>query len=122
MGQHPIVPRNAITTAMQTNPSRRHHAPPRWTQPVRPLIGLLVVWLTCSQPAQAQPQVDVALAGLAYSGSADTLDKRFPYSRRYEAEQKAAGTSIGQQLLRMLSTNTSVQSPPPPAAHRPATR
>lgn len=70
---------------------------------LRRCAALLVVWAAAAQSALAQQMVDVALAGLAYSGSANTLDERFQYSRRYEEEQKKAGTPLGQQLLGMTA-------------------
>lgn len=66
--------------------------------------GLLFAWAVCAHSALAQPAVDVALAGLAYSGSASTIEQRFEYSRRFEQEQTRAGTPIGQQMLSMLSS------------------
>jgi hypothetical protein len=65
--------------------------------------GLLFIWVACAQSASAQQLVDVAMAGFAYSGSASTIEQRFPYSLRYETEQKQAGTPIGKQLLGMLA-------------------
>lgn len=65
--------------------------------------GLLFAWVACTHSVSAQQVVDVALAGFAYSGSASTIEQRFPYSLRYENEQKQTGTPIGQQLLGMLA-------------------
>lgn len=65
--------------------------------------ALLVVWAASAQCASAQQAVDVAMAGLAYSGTANTVEGRFQYSRRYEEEQKKAGTPVGQQLLAMMT-------------------
>ena len=66
-------------------------------------MGLLFAWVACTHSVSAQQVVDVALAGFAYSGSASTIEQRFPYSLRYENEQKQTGTPIGQQLLGMLA-------------------
>jgi len=65
--------------------------------------SLILVWMTCGQSVWAQQAEDVALAGLAYSGSASTIEQRFQYSRRYELEQQEAGAPFGQQLLDMLA-------------------
>ncbi len=67
-------------------------------------VGLLFAWVACTSSVSAQQATDVALAGLAYSGAASTLEQRFQYSRRYEKEQDRAGTPIGQQLLSMMTT------------------
>lgn len=64
------------------------------------LAGLLLLFL--SSLAQAQQPLDVAFAGFAYSGSESTLDDRFPYSRRYEATRKRAGTTLHQTLMQQL--------------------
>lgn len=68
------------------------------------LVVLVFGWLMACQCVFAQPVTEVALAGFAYSGSDSTIASRFPYSKRYEDEQLAAGTSIGQQLMRALAT------------------
>jgi hypothetical protein len=52
----------------------------------------------------AQQPLDVAFAGFAFSGSQSTIEARFPYSLRYEAAQKRAGSSIYQALMRQLQT------------------
>lgn len=63
---------------------------------------LLVAWLVISPSAVAQLSPEVAFAGFAYSGSASTIDARFPQSRRYEQELQAAGTPLGQSILRLF--------------------
>ncbi len=65
--------------------------------------SLFLLCMASAQGVSAQPAVDVALAGLAYSGSDSTIEQRFPYSKLYEKEQQQAGTPIGQQLLRLMS-------------------
>ena len=63
---------------------------------------LWLAWLVCSQSAFAQQAPEVAFAGFAYSGSASTMAARFPHSQRYEEEMQTAGTSMGQNLRRLL--------------------
>lgn len=63
---------------------------------------LWLAWLACSQSAFAQQAPEVAFAGFAYSGSASTMAARFPHSQRYEEELQTAGTSMGQNLRRLL--------------------
>ena len=63
------------------------------------LSGLLLLVIT-GPMAWAQQPVEVALAGFAYAGAADTMEARFPWSQRYEAMQKASGTPIGAGLFR----------------------
>ena len=63
---------------------------------------LWLAWLVCSQSAFAQQAPEVAFAGFAYSGSASTMAARFPHSQRYEEELQTAGTSMGQNLRRLL--------------------
>ncbi|MET4576191.1 hypothetical protein ABIE13_001291 [Ottowia thiooxydans] len=65
-------------------------------------LFLLVTWLLCSQSAVSQQIPEVAFAGFAYSGSASTIATRFPHSVRYEQELQGTGTSIGQNVLRLL--------------------
>ena len=65
-------------------------------------IFLWLAWLVCSQSAFAQQAPEVAFAGCAYSGSASTMAARFPHSQRYEEELQTAGTSMGQNLRRLL--------------------
>lgn len=55
-----------------------------------------------SSLVHAQQPLDVAFAGFAFSGSQSTIEARFPYSLRYEAAQKSAGTPVYQQLMRQL--------------------
>lgn len=64
---------------------------------------LWLAWLVCSQSAFAQQAPEVAFAGFAYSGSASTMAARFPHSQRYEEELQTAGTSMGQNLRRLLN-------------------
>ena len=66
-------------------------------------MAILFGYLMTCQNAQAEAAIDVALAGFAYSGSENTIASRFPYSKRYEDEQQAAGAPIGQQLFRTLA-------------------
>ena len=66
-------------------------------------MAILFGYLMTCQNAQAEAAIDVALAGFAYSGSENTIASRFPYSKRYEDEQQAAGAPIGQQLFRALA-------------------
>lgn len=66
------------------------------------LSGLLLLVIT-GPMAWAQQPVEVALAGFAYAGAADTMEARFPWSQRYEAMQKASGTPIGAGLFRALT-------------------
>ena len=63
---------------------------------------LWLAWLVCSQSAFAQQAPEVAFAGFAYSGSASTMAARFPHSQRYAEELQTAGTSMGQNLRRLL--------------------
>lgn len=70
------------------------------------LIGL---WVAFGQGVVAQPLTEVAFAGFAYSGSASTIDARFPQSRRYELGLQAAGTPVGQRLYRMIEALPSSQ-------------
>ncbi|MFT4103117.1 MAG: hypothetical protein QM674_19205 [Burkholderiaceae bacterium] len=65
-------------------------------------IGLVVF----SGNALAEP-LEIAFAGFAYSGSAASLDKRFPYSRRYELSLKDSGAPLGATLLRSLTSSPS---------------
>ncbi|MEG1767421.1 MAG: hypothetical protein RR311_03085 [Comamonas sp.] len=66
-------------------------------------LCLLAAGLAASQAVVAQQPTEVAFAGFAYAGSFGTTNARFPYTSRYEEELKAAGTSSGQSLQRMLS-------------------
>lgn len=66
-------------------------------------VVLAVVFPVCS--AAQSPQV--TLAGFAYSGSADSLDQRFPYSRRYEKGLLQAGDSAYARVR-----NAIAQTPP----------
>lgn len=54
------------------------------------------------QSAHAQV-IEVALAGIAYSGSASTIKNRFPYSQQYEEQKKNAGTPIHQDIYQAIS-------------------
>lgn len=76
-------------------------------------FGRTALMILCSAlvayGANAQVQTEVALAGVAYSGSDNTVAARFPYSKRYEEEQLAAGSPIGQQLFRSLTSTPSSQ-------------
>lgn len=71
--------------------------------------AVVMLWAWCLAPlALAQPTaaddapVEVALAGLAYAGAENTLDARFPYSRRFEQEMQDAGTPIARGLADAL--------------------
>lgn len=66
-------------------------------------LCLLAAGLAASQAVSAQQPTEVAFAGFAYAGSASTTAARFQHTSRYEEELKAAGTSAGQILQRMLS-------------------
>lgn len=76
-------------------------------------LGRTALLVLCSAlvayGANAQVPTEVALAGVAYSGSDNTVAARFPYSKRYEEEQLAAGSPIGQQLFRSLTSTPSSQ-------------
>ncbi|MDI3380389.1 hypothetical protein QKW51_02810 [Xenophilus aerolatus] len=76
-------------------------------------LGRTALLILCSalvaHGANAQVPTEVALAGIAYSGSDSTVAARFPYSKRYEEEQLAAGSPIGQQLFRSLTSTPSSQ-------------
>lgn len=63
---------------------------------------LWLAWLVCSQSAFAQQAPEVTFAEFAYSGSTSTMAARFPHSQRYEEELQTAGTSMGQNLRRLL--------------------
>ena len=54
------------------------------------------------QSAHAQV-TEVALAGIAYSGSASTIKNRFPYSQQYEEQKKNAGTTIHQDIYQAIN-------------------
>lgn len=55
-------------------------------------------------PLFAHGQVqEVAMAGLAFSGDASTLEQRFPYSRSYEAMTKASGKLVYQKISEAIS-------------------
>lgn len=62
----------------------------------------IILSLIFHQIAYAQQPVEVALAGFAYSGAANTIKARFPYSQKYEETLKTAGTPIYQQLAQSL--------------------
>lgn len=74
----------------------------RWGRTVFLIIGGFLA----SQGAHAQAPTEVALAGFAYSGAERTIASRFPYSKRFEDEQQAAGTPIAQQLLQAIATTS----------------
>lgn len=65
----------------------------------------MLLLLLLSPLIWAQQPVDVAFAGFAFSGAQSTIEARFPYSQRYEAAQKSAGTPIYQLLMRQLQAN-----------------
>jgi hypothetical protein len=68
----------------------------------------IVLMMAVSGHAAAQvTDKTVTFAGAAYGGDAASIDKRFPYSRAYEAGLKASGDSPYKRLL--AATN---QSPP----------
>lgn len=60
-------------------------------------------------PALAQQRPDVAFAGFAYAGSANTIDARFPYSQKYVQTQEAAKTPVFQTLLQALKAASPAQ-------------
>jgi hypothetical protein len=62
------------------------------------LFSILMIY----QSAHAQV-IEVALAGIAYSGSASTIKNRFPYSQQYEEQKKNAGTPIHQDIYQAIS-------------------
>lgn len=68
-------------------------------------LRTVAVWLAWVPAALAQQPVDVAFAGFAYAGAASTIATRFPHSSLYDQELAAAGTSIGQNLLRALEAS-----------------
>jgi len=51
--------------------------------------------------------VEVALAGLAYSGSASTISNRFPYTQMYEEQRKVAGAPIFQEIYQGINKSGS---------------
>lgn len=51
---------------------------------------------------------EVASAGFAYAGAADSITARFPYSQRYEKAREAAGAPIGAQLFKALNATSPV--------------
>lgn len=65
-------------------------------------FGVLLLLLPFCRVVVAQQPLEVALAGFAYSGAANTIDTRFPYSRRYEKAQNDDGAPIYQQLSQQL--------------------
>jgi len=65
-------------------------------------LGAILLLLLVSPVIWAQQPVEVALAGFAFSGSANTIDLRFPYSRRYEATKKNSGMPVYQLLSKQL--------------------
>jgi hypothetical protein len=64
----------------------------------RALSALLACALWLTAPAAEAQSGEVALAGFAYSGAADTIEARFPYSKRYEASLNAVGDSAHAKL------------------------
>ncbi|AJC20161.1 hypothetical protein [Pandoraea pulmonicola] len=68
----------------------------------------IVLMMAVSGHAAAQvTDKTVTFAGAAYGGDAASIDKRFPYSRAYEAGLKASGDSPYKRLLAAVN-----QSPP----------
>lgn len=63
------------------------------------LVAALSLLLSADARAQA---TEVTLAGMAYSGDAASMERRFGYSHRYEEQLKAAGHSTYKQLLAAL--------------------
>lgn len=47
----------------------------------------------------------VTLAGLAYAGDSQSITTRFPYTRRLEATQAAAGSPLNKQIAQMMARN-----------------
>lgn len=76
---------------------------------LRAAMFALVVGLLPSRSAIAQQPVEVALAGFAYSGSAGTIDVRFPFSRDYEEAQSASGKPVHRRLWQALTEAGSQQ-------------
>lgn len=60
-------------------------------------LWLLVALIPLS--ASASAQTPVTFAGVAYAGDAGSIAQRFPYSRLYENQLKAAGSSPYQRAL-----------------------
>ena len=69
-----------------------------WTQAALAATGAV---LTGTAAAQDLPEV--ALAGFAYAGSADTIATRYPNCLRYEEAQKAKGVPVFRRLWDAVS-------------------
>lgn len=67
-------------------------------------VGLIVFLLPNISQAQSSP---VTFAGVAYSGDAQSIPERFPYSKRYEKALEAASDSADAHLRRLIT-----QTPP----------
>lgn len=68
------------------------------TRCLAPLM-VVVALAAISAPTRADNRTELALAGYAYLGSESQISTRFPYSRRYEQAQQAAGLPIYQRLV-----------------------
>jgi hypothetical protein len=66
-------------------------------------VFLAAFALALSAPTWAN-STNIAFAGFAYAGNANTLDARFHYSRRYDKALTAAGSSINAKLRRSLTS------------------
>jgi hypothetical protein len=65
-------------------------------------LWVVALLLLTHQSAQAQQPIEVALAGLAYSGSESTIKARFPYSQQYDENLRTSGDPMHQHLSRAL--------------------
>jgi hypothetical protein len=65
-------------------------------------VGITVLLIFSEQLAFAQQPVDVALAGIAYSGQDSTLLARFPYSHQYEKELSVSANTVHEKLSKAL--------------------
>lgn len=63
------------------------------------ILLIVLILILQSKVSLASYSANVALAGFAYSGNADTISERFPYSHKYENLKKAKGNSIGKDLF-----------------------
>ncbi|HEX2545990.1 MAG TPA: hypothetical protein VHL79_14000 [Ramlibacter sp.] len=77
---------------------------------MRSVLAAAWLLLACAWvvPAGALAQeTEVTLAGVAYSGSKETVDKRFAYSRKYQQQVEAGGDSPYKRVVAALA-----QTPP----------
>lgn len=73
-------------------------------------VRCLACWVISLLPILANAQqTQVALAGLAYSGDAATLEQRFPYSRQYEKQQEQMGTRAYARIEAAIKATPSKQ-------------